>query len=149
MNAMVLEKPGESLRYILRDEPAIGPRQILLEVKACGVCRTDLHVCDGELPKPKFPLIPGHEIVGIVAQVGSDVDYFVVGDRVGVPWLGETCGTCKYCQRGQENLCDRARFTGYTLDGGYATHAVANQDYCFPVPGTFTDVQLRRYSVPA
>jgi alcohol dehydrogenase, propanol-preferring len=141
MEAMILEKPGASLCCIQRDKPRIGPCQILIEVKACGVCRTDLHICDGELPGSKLPLVPGHEIVGNVIEIGAEVDHFVVGDRVGVPWLGQTCGTCKYCRRGQENLCNHARFTGYTLDGGYATHAVANEDYCFPISGAFTDVQ--------
>src|SRR5689334_1695610 len=118
MRAMVLESPRKPL--VLRERPVAEPLpgQLQIQVRACAVCRTDLHVIDGELPNPKLPLIPGHEIVGVVTQVGEDVLGFKVGDRVGVPWLGWTCGECEYCRRGQENLCDRARFTGYTLDGG-------------------------------
>lgn len=138
---MLLEKPGTVLHYVERGDPTVGDHQILLQVRACGVCRTDLHVCDGELAEAKLPLIPGHEVVGTVVKVGRAVDRFAVGDRLGVPWLGDTCGTCKYCQRAEENLCDRARFTGYTLDGGYATHAVANQNYCFRIPEIYSDVE--------
>jgi alcohol dehydrogenase, propanol-preferring len=141
MKAMLLDKPKSALRYVERGKPGVGARQVLLEVKACGVCRTDLHVCDGELSQPKLPLVPGHEIVGIVSELGSEVDTLAIGDRLGVPWLGYTCGTCKYCRRGQENLCQRALFTGYTLDGGYATHATANRDYCFSIPKEYGDVQ--------
>jgi propanol-preferring alcohol dehydrogenase len=113
----------------------------LLQVRCCGVCRTDLHVCDGELPDPKLPLILGHEIVGEVVERGAGVDRFAVGARVGVPWLGATCGTCTYCLSGRENLCDRARFTGYHLDGGYAEYTLARAEYCFPIPDFYTDAQ--------
>jgi propanol-preferring alcohol dehydrogenase len=141
MQAMVLEEPGGPLRYRQMPIPQPGPRQVLLRVRACGVCRTDLHTLDRELPNPKLPLIPGHEIVGIVERTGNEVGFFRPGDRVGVPWLGETCGACRYCLRGQENLCDRPRFTGYTLDGGYAEYAVANERYCFPLPPGYPDVE--------
>lgn len=141
MHAMVLEEPGDPLCPRIIADPRPGPRQVLLRVSACAVCRTDLHVCDGELSQPKLPLIPGHEIVGVVCAVGSDVDHFQLGDRVGVPWLGSTCGACSYCLHGQENLCDRALFTGYQLDGGYAELAVADARFCFPIPNLFSDVE--------
>jgi len=117
-----------------------GPDEVLIAVKACAVCRTDLHIIDGELPRPKLPLVPGHEIVGAVVEKGDHVQRFAIGDRVGVPWLGWTCGVCEYCRQGRENLCDRARFTGYQMDGGYAELAVADQRYCFPIPDAFDDV---------
>ncbi len=120
-------------------EPA--PLQILVRVLACGVCRTDLHIADGELPDIPFPVVPGHEIIGRVERIGSGVSRFRVGDRVGVPWLAETCGVCAYCRRGLENLCERARFTGYTLDGGYAEYAVANARYCCAVPSRYSDAE--------
>jgi propanol-preferring alcohol dehydrogenase len=120
-------------------EPRPGPGQILVRVQACGVCRTDLHVVDGELPDPKLPLVPGHEIVGVVARLGERVERFAIGDRVGVPWLGFTCGKCPYCLSGRENLCDFARFTGYTLDGGYAEFALADERCCFPIPAGYSD----------
>src|SRR6185369_2918325 len=125
MRAMVLERPGTAL--VLRERPLPTPAacEILVQVKACGVCRTDLHVVDGELPHPKLPIIPGHEVVGEVAALGKDVERFTLGDRVGVPWLGYTCGICPYCRSGRENLCDAARFTGYTIDGGYAEFLLA------------------------
>ena len=134
MRAMVLEAPGTPLRLreVAVPRPATG--QLLIRVHACGVCRTDLHIIDGELPQPKLPLILGHEIVGSVISYGTGVTRFRIGDRVGVPWLGYTCGRCRYCRKGQENLCDQARFTGYTVDGGYAEYAVADQHYCFPLP---------------
>jgi propanol-preferring alcohol dehydrogenase len=139
MRAMVMELAGEPLR--LRDvpvpEPAAG--QVSLRVRACGVCRTDLHVLDGELPDPKLPLVLGHQIVGVVDALGSGVTRLAVGDRVGVPWLGWTCGTCDYCTAGQENLCDRARFTGYHIDGGFAEAAVADARFCFRVPDGYAD----------
>lgn len=140
MRAMVLETPGEPLR--LRDLPIPEPTasQLLIRVQACGVCRTDLHIVDRELPHPKLPLIPGHEIVGNVVAMGGDVQHFSLGDRVGVPWLGWTDGTCPYCRKGQENLCDAARFTGYTLDGGYAEYAVADARYCFKIPAGYDPV---------
>jgi alcohol dehydrogenase, propanol-preferring len=133
MHAMILEKPGTPLRETEVPIPSPGPRQVLVRVLACAVCRTDLHVVDGELPNPKLPLIPGHEIVGQILECGSEVNNFAPGTRVGIPWLGWTCGECEYCKAGRENLCDRAKFTGYTLDGGYAEYAVADVAFCFPV----------------
>jgi alcohol dehydrogenase, propanol-preferring len=121
--------------------PRPGPRQLLIGVHACAVCRTDLHVIDGELPEPKLPLIPGHEIVGTILDRGAEVDRFGVGDRVGVPWLGWTCGVCEYCLGGRENLCDHARFTGYQIDGGYAELTVADQRYCFAIGPCYGDVE--------
>ena len=134
MRAMVLDRPGTALVLRERPIPQPGPGEILIEIEACGVCRTDLHVVDGELPHPKLPIVPGHEIVGRVAAVGSDVTGFARGERVGVPWLGATCGVCPYCRDGRENLCDRPLFTGYTRDGGYATHTLADARFCFPLP---------------
>jgi propanol-preferring alcohol dehydrogenase len=141
MQAAVLDQPGEPLQ--LRDVPVPEPGdgQVLLRVRACGVCRTDLHIADGDLTEPKLPLILGHEIVGEVVRLGESVDDVEVGDRVGVPWLGWTCGTCRYCERGQENLCANARFTGYTLDGGFAEFTVADARYVFPLPEAFGDVE--------
>lgn len=133
MRAMVYEGTAQ-LRLVERPRPRPGAGQVLLQVEACGVCRTDLHLVDGELPAPLLPVIPGHEIVGRVRAVGAGVDGFAIGQRVGVPWLGWTCGSCDYCRRGQENLCDAARFTGYTIDGGYAEYTVADQRYCFALP---------------
>jgi propanol-preferring alcohol dehydrogenase len=126
---------------VLEDVPLapLGPTQVLLEVAACGVCRTDLHFADGELPNARYPLTPGHEIVGRVVDVGSDDTRFRVGDRVGVPWLGATCGICRYCRESLENLCERAEFTGCTIDGGYAEHAVADARYCFAIPERYSD----------
>src|SRR6185295_10777561 len=141
MRAMLFEKAGQPLRKAELPMPKPGPGQVLLHVRACAVCRTDLHVVDGELAQPKLPLIPGHEIVGTVAEVGNSVTRFKVGDRVGVPWLGWTCGRCSYCQNGQENLCDLAKFTGYTLDGGYAEYTVADQRFCFPIPELYSDAE--------
>src|SRR5579864_1431128 len=139
MRAMILEQAGKPLA--LRDCPVPGPRgrQVQLQVLACAVCRTDLHVMDGELPNPKLPLILGHEIVGRVTRVGEQVSLLSVGQRVGVPWVGWTCGECSYCLAGKENLCVKARFTGYTLDGGYAQFTVANERYCVPIPESFSD----------
>ncbi|MGC9397707.1 MAG: zinc-dependent alcohol dehydrogenase family protein [Anaerolineae bacterium] len=133
MHAMVLERQGEPLQLREVPVPSPAPHQVLLKVHACGVCRTDLHIVDEELTGPKLPLIPGHEIVGTVVDVGEQVESLKVGDRVGVPWLGATDGTCRYCRRGQENLCENARFTGYTLDGGYAEYTVADHRYTFPI----------------
>jgi propanol-preferring alcohol dehydrogenase len=141
MRAMVLEAQRSPLRLREVPIPEPGPGQVLVKVHACAVCRTDLHVIDGDLPNPKLPLIPGHEIVGSVAKLGEGVERFTIGDRVGIPWLGWTCGTCRYCQSGRENLCDRARFTGYHIDGGYADYTVADARYCFPIPPGFPDVQ--------
>lgn len=138
---MVLEKTGEALRLTELAVPTPGPTQVLVDVHVCAVCRTDLHLVDGELTQPKLPLIPGHEIVGTVAQVGEGVERFRIGERVGVPWLGWTCGRCCYCRSDQENLCDRAQFTGYTLDGGYAAYTVADQRFCFPIPDSYSNAE--------
>jgi propanol-preferring alcohol dehydrogenase len=138
---MVLERPGLPLRLAQLPEPTPGEGQVLLQVKACAVCRTDLHATDGELPSPKLPLIPGHEVVGVVSKLGSRASRFRLGDRVGVPWLGWTCGECEFCKSNRENLCDRARFTGYTLDGGYAEFMVADERFCFPLPAKYTDAE--------
>jgi propanol-preferring alcohol dehydrogenase len=142
MRAMVLETARTPLRMRELPTPVPAAREILLEVAACGVCRTDLHVVDGELPNPKLPLIPGHEIVGRVAALGADVAGFAVGERIGVPWLGYTCGVCPYCRAGRENLCDRPLFTGYTRDGGYATHTLADARFCFPLPERRDDAEI-------
>src|SRR5499427_684076 len=142
MRAMVLERPRTPLVMRERSAPEPGSGEILLEVAACGVCRTDLHVVDGELPNPKLPIVPGHEIVGRVAALGAGVAGLAIGERVGVPWLGFTCGVCPYCRSGRENLCDRALFTGYTRDGGYATHAIADARYCFPLPERRDDAEI-------
>ena len=139
MKAMQLHKPGEQLRAVLLEVPTPSPDQVLIQVVACGVCRTDLHVVDGELPGGKLPITPGHEIVGRIAQTGGRVERFAHGDRVGVPWLGYTCGRCDYCRSGRENLCDNARFTGYHMDGGYAQYALADARYCFPLPQAYAD----------
>ena len=133
MRAMVLRRPGERLAMEERPDPAPGPGQIRIRIEACGVCRTDLHVVDGELPDPKLPIVPGHEIVGRVEAVGEGVD-FKLGARVGVAWLGHADGTCSYCRSGRENLCDHPLFTGYTRDGGYATHTIAEAAFVFPLP---------------
>jgi len=140
MKAMLLESVGGPL--VLREVGTPCPLrgQVRVRVRACAVCRTDLHVLDGELPHPKLPLIPGHEIVGVVEATGDGVDGFQIGQRVGIPWLGWTCGVCDFCLGGRENLCDEARFTGYTIDGGYAEHAVADARYCFPLPEGIDDV---------
>jgi alcohol dehydrogenase, propanol-preferring len=121
--------------------PKPGTGQILIRVRACAVCRTDLHVVDGELTQPKLPLVPGHEIVGTVEEKGEEVERFKIGERVGIPWLGWSCGLCSYCLAGRENLCDQARFTGYTLDGGYAEYTVADQRFCFPIPGSYGELE--------
>lgn len=139
MQAMVLDAAGTPLRLAELPEPKVGAEEILLRVRACGVCRTDLHVVDGELPEPKLPLVPGHEIVGTVVAIGRSVDRFRLGDRVGVPWLGWTCGVCSYCRTGRENLCDRARFTGYQRDGGYAEMTLADQRFAFSIPAAYSD----------
>ncbi len=132
--AMVLHRSGEPLRLERRPLPKPGQEEILIKVHCCGVCRTDLHLVDGELPSPKLPVVPGHEIVGEVVEMGEGVEGFRLGQLVGVPWLGWTCGRCRFCRMGRENLCDEAKFTGYTLDGGYAEYAVASARYCFPLP---------------
>lgn len=142
MRAMVLEsQPGElQLRNLPIPEP--GPGQVLIRVSVCGVCRTDLHIVDGELTEPKLPLVPGHQIVGTVAGRGDGADRFLPGDRIGVPWLGWTDGDCRFCREGRENLCENARFTGYDIDGGYAEHAVADQRFCFPLPEGIDDTHV-------
>ncbi len=141
MRAMLLDNPGRPLRLAEIDRAVPGPGQVLVRVTACGVCRTDLHICDGELPFVRSPIVPGHEIVGRVETCGADVAELAPGDRVGVPWLGWTCGRCRYCASGRENLCDAARFTGYHLDGGYAEYAVADARYCFPLPERYGDAE--------
>ena len=138
---MVLHRPGEPLAAAEIPAPEPGPGQVLLRVLACGVCRTDLHILDGELERPKLPLVPGHQIVGEVLGAGEGAERFAAGARVGVPWLGWTDGTCRYCASGRENLCDEARFTGYDLDGGYAELAVADERFCFPIPAGYPDAQ--------
>ena len=142
MRAMLFDRVGEPLREATVETPRPGPGQVLLAVRACAVCRTDLHIVDGDLTRPKLPLILGHEIVGAVEAVGDGVDTsFRPGERVGVPWLGWTCGACDYCTSDRENLCDQARFTGYDLDGGYAEYTVADARYCFPIPEGYSDLQ--------
>jgi propanol-preferring alcohol dehydrogenase len=141
MRAMVLHAAGSPLQSEMLPVPQPQPSQVLIKVQVCGVCRTDLHIVDGELKKPKLPLVPGHQIVGTVAAVGEYVDSVRVGERIGVPWLGYTCGKCRYCRSGQENLCDFARFTGYDIDGGYAEYTVADARFCFPIPRGYPDVQ--------
>jgi alcohol dehydrogenase, propanol-preferring len=141
MRAMVLEQRREPLQLVELPDPEPGPGEVLLEVHACGVCRTDLHIVDGELTEPKLPLVPGHQIVGTVVGLGEGAKRFPTGERVGVPWLGWTDGTCRYCRSGRENLCDHAKFTGYDLDGGYAELAVADECYCLSVPADFPDEQ--------
>ena len=142
MRAMVLERPGTPLVMRERSLPVAGAGELLIEVKACGVCRTDLHVVDGELAHPKLPIVPGHEVVGRVAAIGAGVGGFTLGERVGVPWLGATCGSCPYCREGAENLCDAPLFTGYTRDGGYASHTVADARYCFALGGHGDDAEI-------
>ena len=140
MQAMVLQRPGEPLRLVERSDPMPATGEVTVRVAACGVCRTDLHVVDGELPDPKLPIVPGHEIVGRIDVIGDGVTTLRAGQRVGVPWLGRTCGQCRYCRSGQENLCDRPLFTGYTRDGGYATHVVADARFVFALPESGDDV---------
>ena len=141
MRAMVFESPGQPL--VLRDIPRPQPRagEVLVKVSACGICRTDLHVVDGELTQPALPVIPGHQIVGDVVVLGDGVDRFSPGQRVGIPWLGGSCGHCGFCRRGEENLCPEARYTGYQIHGGFAEYALARAEYCFPIPDGFSDQQ--------
>ena len=141
MRAMVLDEPGGPLRPADVPEPAPGDTQVLISVSVCGLCRTDLHVVDGDLTEPKLPLIPGHQIVGRVIEVGSKVTGYKPGDRVGVPWLGGSCGTCRYCLAGQENLCDASVYTGYQIDGGFAEMCVAEEHFTFPIPAGYPDLQ--------
>jgi len=139
MRAMLLERQRAPLRAAAVDAPRPGPGHVLLRVSACGVCRTDLHIADGDLRDPKLPLVLGHEIVGVVAEAGVGAARLPVGTRVGVPWLGWSCGACRYCLEGRENLCDHARFTGYHVDGGYAEYAAADERFCVPLPGSLSD----------
>jgi propanol-preferring alcohol dehydrogenase len=139
MQSMVLRKQRSALTWLESSTPKPGSGDVLIKVHACGVCRTDLHVLDGELSNPKLPLVLGHEIVGTVERIGAGVVGFTEGQRVGIPWLGQTCGVCQYCQSDRENLCDSPIFTGYTRDGGYATHTVANAEFCFPLPEGIAD----------
>ena len=141
MTAMALDRAGRPLQRVERAVPALRPGHILLRVLACAICRTDLHVIDGDLPRPKPHVIPGHEIIGRVVAVGAGVDGFKIGDRVGVPWLGATCGRCEYCRSGHENLCNRPGFTGYTLDGGYAEYAAADAAYAFAIPPQYSGAE--------
>lgn len=138
IQAMQLDAPGSPLRLVERPLPPLGPGELLIEVSACGVCRTDLHVVDGDIRGP-LPIVPGHEVVGRVAAVGAEISGFKIGQRVGVPWLGHTCGQCSYCQSGRENLCDNPVFTGFSRDGGFATHCVADGNYCFKLPEGYSD----------
>jgi alcohol dehydrogenase, propanol-preferring len=143
MQAMALMKPGAGrLEQIELDRPVPGPTDVLVRVLACAVCRTDLHVVDGDLPKPVLPLVPGHEIVGRVEQVGEQVESCAAGDRVGIPWLGWSCGECEFCTAGRENLCRVARYTGYQINGGYADYTVADARFCFPLPVTYDDLHV-------
>jgi alcohol dehydrogenase, propanol-preferring len=141
MRAMVLDEPRSQLRSAELPEPQPGPGEVLVRVRACGVCRTDLHIVDGELTEPKLPLVPGHQIVATLEAMGEGAERFGAGERIGVPWLAWTCGECRYCTSGRENLCDRARFSGYDVDGGYAELAIADERYCFPIPEGYPDLQ--------
>jgi alcohol dehydrogenase, propanol-preferring len=141
MRAMVFEKPGEPLQARDIPLPQPGPGQVQLKVRACGICRTDLHVVDGDLKEPALPLVPGHQIVGEVTAIGAGVGGFETGQRVGVPWLGGSCSHCWYCSHGKENLCDEARYTGYQINGGFAEYTVADANYCFPIPAGYDDAQ--------
>ncbi len=140
MQAMQLKQPGQLLHFVDLSDPDPAPNEVRVRVSCCGVCRTDLHVVDGELPDPRLPIIPGHEIVGWVDEVGRGVTNLQPGMRVGIPWLGSTCGVCRFCRQGQENLCDRPQFTGYTRDGGYATHTVADARFVFALPEGDDDI---------
>ena len=141
MRAMILDAPGRPLRLADVPEPVPGPEQVLIKVSACGVCRTDLHIVDGELTEPNLPLILGHQIVGRIVATGRLVSGLKEGERVGVPWLGSTCNCCRYCRSGKENLCDNARFTGYQINGGFAEYTLADYRFCFPIPAGFPDLQ--------
>ena len=141
MRAMVLTQPRQALREMDLPTPTPGPGEVLVRVRACAVCRTDLHVIDGELTRAKVPLVPGHEIVGQIVERGRGAERFLTGGRVGIPWLGWTCGECGFCRSGRENLCDQARFTGYTLDGGYGEFAVADERFCFSLPELYSDAE--------
>lgn len=142
MKAMILEQPGSPLKAVELPDPEPGAQQIQVSITACGVCRTDLHVVDGDLTEPKLPIVPGHEIVGRVSALGNSVEGFEIGDRVGIPWLGHTCGCCSYCRSGAENLCDEPGFTGYQIDGGYAEKTVADARFCFALQSERSDAEL-------
>jgi propanol-preferring alcohol dehydrogenase len=142
MKAMILEQPGSPLKAVELPDPEPGAQQIQVSITACGVCRTDLHVVDGDLTEPKLPIVPGHEIVGRVSALGASVEGFEIGDRVGIPWLGHTCGCCSYCRSGAENLCDEPGFTGYQIDGGYAEKTVADARFCFALQSERSDAEL-------
>lgn len=141
MHAMVMEKSGQNLIYKEVKKPEPKENEVLIKVQTCGICRTDLHVVDGELKNPKLPLIPGHQIVGIIEKIGASVTNFVIGQRIGVPWLGRSCEKCSFCLSGRENLCDEARFTGYQIDGGFAEYCVAHHQFCFPIPDGYSEQQ--------
>jgi len=141
MRAMVLDTPGKPLREVDLPKPTPGPGQVLVDVSVCGVCRTDLHVIDGDLTEPKLPIVPGHQVVGRIGALGHGVQGLSLGQRVGIPWLGGSCGACDYCNRGEENLCDASRYTGYQIDGGFAEHCVADARFCFPIPEDYPDLQ--------
>ncbi len=141
MRAMILEKPGQPMKLADVEVPQPGPKQVQVKVSVCGVCRTDLHVIDGDLTEPKLPILPGHQIVGRVSAVGERVTQFEEGDKVGIPWLGGSCGECYYCRSGQENLCDESKYTGYQIDGGFAEYAVADERFTFPIPQGYPDIQ--------
>lgn len=141
MHAMVMHKKSGELIYTTLKKPSPRQHEILIKVSACGICRTDLHIVDGELKNPKLPLIPGHQIVGTVEQRGASVESFKIGQRIGVPWLGGSCEVCQFCLTGRENLCDQALFTGYDIDGGFAQYCVANPRFCFPIPDGYSDIQ--------
>ena len=141
MKAMRLDRPGTPLQWVESADPEPGPGQLRVRVSACGVCRTDLHVVDGDLTDAKLPIIPGHEIVGTIDRLGDGVDNFEAGQRIGIPWLGHTCGQCDYCRSGAENLCDEPGFTGYQIDGGYADLTLADAQYCFPLPDSYGDAE--------
>ncbi|WP_342587687.1 alcohol dehydrogenase catalytic domain-containing protein [Allosphingosinicella vermicomposti] len=140
MRAMELQEVGGPLQFVERETPVPGAGELLIQISACGVCRTDLHIIDGDI-RDHLPIVPGHEIVGHVLASGLGVSHFAAGDRVGVPWLGRTCGECRYCHAGQENLCDHPLFTGFTRDGGFATHCIANAAFCLPIPKEFSDAE--------
>ncbi len=140
-HAMQLDGPGRTLLSVERDMPVLGTDEMLIKILACGVCRTDLHIVDGEIPDANYPIVPGHEIVGRIVRIGGSVNGFAIGDRVGVPWLGSSCGRCSYCLTDHENLCDEPEFTGCTRDGGYASHVVASAQYCFAIPERFSHAE--------
>jgi propanol-preferring alcohol dehydrogenase len=145
MKAMLLKAPrsieAQPLAMAEVDKPTPGPKEILIKINACGICHTDLHIVEGELPSKKLPVIPGHQVVGIVEAAGKKVTRFRAGDRVGVAWLNSTCGKCEFCLKGKENLCEKARFTGYDVDGGYADYTVVSEDFAYPVPKVFSDIE--------